>query len=156
MKKYEEILLSISPVYLEFNVVGIPDDKMEILIKNKIIPMVEDTLVFMRENYEDVKMKYIKHDLLQYTEVAIGSIASVEEVKEILKWDVSSDIKINILSEIKEKISVVNCNYSEEVIHYILMNNLDTTDLPFLFQKYDIYAMEIQSQIETIAKKICQ
>jgi len=94
-KKYSEILMSISPTYSEFGITGIPKDKMEILIKNGVIPMTQNTLKFMRTNYGSLKMQYIKSKLVDYAVVAIGSFTDVEEVKEILLWEVSPDIRKN-------------------------------------------------------------
>lgn len=153
LKKYEEILMSIAPVYSEFDIVGVPDDKMEILIENRIIPMTEDTLIFMRKNYQHMKMKYIECNLSDYLDVATGNNALAEEVKEIIVWEVPDDIKLKALAEIKEKISVVNHNYSNEVVVYILKNNLDVADKPVLFHKYDIFTLEIRNQILEIAKR---
>lgn len=152
LKKYKEILLSISPTYTEFDVVGIPEDKMEILVENKIVPMTEGTLVFMRKNYECIKMQYIKNNIAGYADVAIGSIASVEELKEILLWDVSNKIKYKLLDEIQEGISITDQNYSDEIVIYILKNNLCESDLPMLYQDYNMYEIGVQGEIVTIAK----
>ena len=37
LKKFREILLSISPNYTEFNLAGVPGNKMEILIEEKFL-----------------------------------------------------------------------------------------------------------------------
>lgn len=50
LQKYDEILESILPVYSEFDVVGVPSEKMGLLIEKKIISMTGDTLIFMRES----------------------------------------------------------------------------------------------------------
>lgn len=153
LQKYKEILLSISPTYSEFDIAGIPDDKMDILITENFIPMTEETLVFVRKNYKDCKMHYIINNIFEYADIAIGSLASADEVEQILSCDIADNIKIKLLSEIQEKISVVNQNYSNAVTMYILRNNLDESDVPILFKNYKDYAPDIQHEILIIAKE---
>lgn len=153
LQKYREILLSISPTYSEFDVIEIPNDKMDILIAENFIPMTEETLVFMRKNYKDCKMQYIINDILKYTDIAIGSLASADEIKQLLFCDIADNIKIKLLSEIQEKISVVNQNYSNAVTVHILRNNFDELDLPFLCENYKDYVPDVQHEILAIAKE---
>lgn len=153
LQKYREILLSISPIYSEFDIVGIPNDKMNILITENFIPMTEETLVFIRNNYKDCKMQYIINDILKYADIAIGNLASADEVKQLLSCDIVDDIKIKLLSEIKEKISILNQNYSNAVMVHILRNNLDESDLPVLYENYREYDPDVQHEILAIAKE---
>lgn len=153
LHKYREILLSISPSYSMFDTVGVPYDKMGILIKEKYIPMTEETLLFMRQNYESIKMDYIIGKIYEYVNIATGSMASAEEIKDILLCEVTDEVKIKLLDEIVEKISIVDQNYSDEIIVYILKNNLDNRDLPKLFQNYKNYSLKVQKEILKIAKR---
>ena len=153
LQKYKEILLSISPIYPEFDIAGIPNDKMNILITENFVPMTEETLVFIRNNYKDCKMHYIINDILEYADIAIGSLASADEVKQLLSCDIADNIKIKLLSEIQEKISVVNQNYSNAVTVHILRNNLDEADLPVLYENYKDYVLSVQHEILVIAKE---
>lgn len=152
-QKYREILLSISPTYSEFNIVGVPNDKMEILITENFIPMTEKTLAFIRKNYKDIKMHYILHNILKYTDIAIGSLASAVEVENLLSSDIADDIKIKLLTEIQDEISVVDQNYSNAVTVHILKNNLDESDIPDLYENYKDYVPDVQYQILAIAKE---
>ncbi len=155
-QKYREILLSVSPKYSEFDIAGIPNDKMNILITESFIPMTEETLVFIRNNYRDCKMQYITNDILEYTDIAIGNLASADEVKQLISCDIADDIKIKLLSEINEKISILNQNYSNAVMVHILRNNLDESDLPVLYENYREYAPDVQREILAIAKENIQ
>lgn len=156
LQKYREILLSISPIYSEFDIAGIPNDKMDILITENFIPMTEETLVFIRNDYKDCKMQYIINDIFEYADIAIGNLASADEVKQLLSCDIVDDIKIKLLSEIKEKISVLNQNYSNAVMVHILRNNLDESDLPVLYENYREYDPDVQHEILAIAKENIQ
>lgn len=153
LSKYREILLSISPTYSEFDIVGIPNDKMAVLITENFIPMTEESLIFIRNNYNDIKMHYILNNILVYTDIAIGSLASKDEVEDLLSSDIADEIKIRLLSEIQEKISVVGRNYSNSIMVYILKNNLDESDLSTLYQNYKDYTPAVQYEIEALAKK---
>ena len=148
--------MSISPIYSEFDIAGIPNDKMDILITENFIPMTEETLVFIRNDYKDCKMQYIINDILEYADIAIGNLASADEVKQLLSCDIADDIKIKLLSEIKEKISILNQNYSNAVMVHILRNNLDESDLPVLYENYREYAPNVQHEILAIAKENIQ
>lgn len=153
LQKYVEIIRSIGPKYSEFEIAGIPSKKLKVLIQWNIIPMTENTLQFIRDNYEEDKMQYIEHNLAEYVSVSTGNLASVEEVEEILTWrDVSNELKIEALAGIKEKISVAKSGYSDEIISYILKNNLDESDLPILFRDYNTYGSKAQKEIIAIAK----
>lgn len=152
LEKYREILLSISPDYSEFTIAGISNDQMKVLIEEKFIPMTETTLIFMREKYKDVNMDYIIANLSQYVDIAKGNMASAKEVINILSYDIIDEMKIKLLSEIEEEISVVNHNYSDAVLVHILKHNLDETDLSKLFQNYTNYGLEVQHEILVIAK----
>lgn len=153
LKKFREILLSISPDYSEFNVAGVPGNKMVILIEENFIPMTKGTLTFMRSNYADNKMEYIISNIDEYANIAIGNMASAEETEKILSCDIDDEIKIKLLSEIMIEISVVNRNYSDQVVSYILHNNLDDSDLPTLYQDYKHYGDKTQREILAIAKR---
>ena len=101
-------------------------------------------------------MQYIINDIFEYADIAIGNLASADEVKQLLSCDIVDDIKIKLLSEIKEKISVLNQNYSNAVMVHILRNNLDESDLPVLYENYREYDPDVQHEILAIAKENIQ
>ena len=153
LKKFREILLSISPEYAEFSVTGVPSDKMDILIEKNFIPMTDRTLTFMRNNYAENKMGYIIRNMDEYVTIAIGKMASVEETEKILSCDIDDETKIKLLSEIAAEISVVKKKYSDRVMSYILEHNLDDSDLPTLYRGFSSYNYVIQRKIVAIAKR---
>lgn len=153
LKKYREILLSISPTYSEFTVTGIPVEKMEILIEESFIPMTVKNLTFMRKNYAGIKLKYIISNMAEYVDIAVGNMASAEEVEIILSCDIADETKIKLLSEIHDPISIVDKSYSNKIMAYILKNNLDEFDLPVLYRDYIDYSVEVRHEILTTAKR---
>jgi len=153
LQKFKEILLNIKPVYKEFDTLGVPNDKMRILIKEKIIPMTNKTLAFMRENFQDIKMEYIVNNISEYVNIATGSMASAEEVESILSYDIADELKIELLSEISDGISVIEQNYSDRITAYILANNLNESDVLVLYKNYKDFGLEVQQEILIIAKR---
>ena len=51
----------------------------------------------------------------------------------------------------KAKISVLDPNYSNQIVLYILNNNLLESDMPILFSKYNTYITEIKNLIYSYA-----
>ena len=153
LKKFREILLSISPNYTEFNLAGVPGNKMEILIEEIFIPMTKETLTFMRNKYSDKKMQYIISNVAEYADIATGNMASAGEVQEIIKYDIDEDIKIKLLTNIKGQISVLGNNYSDRIMAYILKHNLSESELPTLYQDYSCYGDETRREIFAVAKR---
>jgi len=153
LQKYEEIFESIGLRYTEFHIANIPKDRMEILIRQRVIPMTKNTLIYIRVNYKDLKMEYIRYNLSEYADVAAGSMISVEEIKGILLWDVEDEIKIKLLSLVRGRLSVADQKYSDTVMAYILKNNRDESDLPVLYQQYGDYGTNTKREIMALAEK---
>lgn len=149
--KYIEIYNAAEPVYLEFNLADVPKDKMDILVQKKVIPMTEKTLVFMRRKYPDNKMNYIRENISQYKNIAVGNLISVEEIEEILTWDIPIEWAKSLLSRVNKKISVVTRTYNDEIMAEILKNNLNLGDLTILYQKFEDYGTATQQVIEKLA-----
>ena len=151
--KYRMIIVTSNIRYTIFNEdENISNDKIEILIENGIIPMEGKSLVFMREKYPDSVMKYIKENILEYSKIAIGNMVNKDEVVAILSWDIESEIKIKLLSEIESEISIEGMHYSDEIILHIMKYNLKSNDILYLCEEYDKYSSIIQEKIVLLAK----
>ena len=70
---------------------------------------------------------------------------------EVLKWKVSDEIKIQLMSFTNQAISIINEHYSTKVCIYILENNFLKSDLPELLQSYDNWDKEMQAKIYALA-----
>ena len=150
--KYKEIIISFKFIYpATFNIPGISDDKLMILIEHNIIPMAVASLLFIRESYPAQIMYFIEHNIEKYVSEIRPQIFDVDEALEILEWGISDDIKINLLRHTNEPLSIIGSNYSDSVSKYILENNLDQNELPELFESYDNWANEIQTVILELA-----
>lgn len=145
--RYEQILMSLNFHYDDFATVEISDDKILILIDTYIIRMTTDNLMFMRENYPNQKYYFIRKNIEKYIDIVDKNLFLLEELLEILTWDISDKLKIKLLELSEEKISIVKKNYSPIVCLHILNNNLADSDLSDLFSSFEQWDTSIQSKI---------
>ncbi len=145
--KYKQILMSLKYVYDSFNVVGISDDKIIILIDTYIIRMTAKNLTFIRENYIDQKFHFIHRNIEKYINIMNDTLFSKEELLEILTWDISDKLKIQLLRFTGDEISIIGKSYSSAICLYILENNFEDTDLPDLCSSFDQWDESIQAKI---------
>lgn len=148
-EKYKQFLTSMHRVYYSnFSIQNIPNDKMQILIDERIIRFTTDSLNSLRENYsEDVCYHYIKKNFDAYIENMTTEFFSFEELIEILEWDVSDTQKIELLNFTSEPISIVEKAYSVNIKLHILHNNLCDEDITYLRENYDIQEKQIRDFI---------
>lgn len=149
--RYEKLLSSFKLEFKEFSFLGISDEKIDILIKIHIIPMTTENLVFMRNEYLDHVLGFINENINQYVDIMDDEIFSLQELLEVLKWKVSDEIKIQLMSFTNQAISIINENYSTKVCIYILENIFLKSDLPELLQSYDKWDKEMQAKIYALA-----
>ena len=113
--------------------------------------MTKENLVFMRDKYPDHVLNFINGNIDQYVDIMDDEIFSLQELSEVLKWNVSDEIKIQLMSFTNQEISIINEHYSTKVCIYILENNFLKSDLPELLQSYDNWDKEMQAKIYALA-----
>lgn len=145
--KYKQILTSLKFEYDNFDVVKIPGDKIIILIDANIIRMTVDNLKFMRENYVDQKVYFIHKNIEKYIDIMSETLFLKEELLEILTWDISDELKIQLLGFSDDEISIIGKNYSSAICLHILNNNLAECDLRDLFSSFDQWDEPIRTKI---------
>lgn len=150
-QKYKQILVSLGFTYENFNVPNISDDKLVILIDENIVKMTPNTLDFIRENYADKVFCFIQKHIDEYIKMMTSYIFSINELMEILSWDIADEIKIELLEFTNKEISIIGKNYTPEVCLYILNNNFMEDDLSELFSSFDMWDNSIQNKIFTFA-----
>lgn len=134
-------------LYDDFNISGISDDKIAILIDTKIIRMTTDNLAFIRNNYPDQKFHFIRINVKEYVDTVGKTLFSQNELIEILTWDINDDLKISLLKMSKEPISIIEKGYSTAVCLHILSNNFAESDLPSLFSSFEQWDDSIQEKV---------
>lgn len=145
--KYKQILTSLEFEYDNFDIVEIPDDKINVLIDADIIRMTAENLTFIRENYIDQKYHFIHRNMEKYINIMNDTLFSKEELLEILTWDISDELKIQLLRFTNDEISIIGKSYSSAICLYILENNFEDTDLPDLCSSFDQWDESIQAKI---------
>ena len=75
------------------------------------------------------------------------TLFSREELLEILTWDISDELKIQLLEFTDEEISIIGKDYSPVVCLHILNNNFLESDLPDLFSSFEQWDDSIQAKI---------
>ena len=153
LESYTDILKSFGMYYSYFEITGISDHKIDVLINLKIIRMETDTLLFMREHYSQMVIRFIVNNIRLYVEnVMSEETFEFDEMYHILETDVNDEYKLTLLGYTREPISIVDSNYSERVQAYILKNNLDNKDLPHLLRTYSSLAEPLQLIMDDIVK----
>jgi KAP family P-loop domain len=149
--KYREILTSLNFTYDIFDVEGISDEKVRIVIDERMVPMNLENLLFIRESYSSQVFYFIEKNINDYSKAITSEAFVLDEVIEILSWDVADDIKTRLLEFANVPVSVINKGYSAIVNAYILKNNLDTEDVSHLFATYEDWNEIIQKIINDLA-----
>ena len=72
---------------------------------------------------------------------------------EILTWDISDELKTQLLEFTDDEISVIGKNYSLVICLHILNNNFSESDLPDLFSSFEQWDDSIQTKIFDYAVK---
>lgn len=150
-KKYSEILSSCGYYYENFSFEDISDEKMEIVIDQKVARMNLNSLIFVRKHYPEHVLYYIKRNIDEYVEIASKESFVLDEMLEILAWDIDDGIKLKLLGCTSTPISILDRGYSETVNEYILNNNLDSADLTNLFLTYDNWGDKVKEKIKILA-----
>lgn len=150
-EQYENAVTSLNRYYPKFNIEGISDSKMRILIAASIIRMNVESLKFIRENYPEVLLYYIEEKIDEYIKIIDKTLFSQDELMEVLLMDVDDENKLKLLTLSTLPISIVNKSYPIRVREYILLNNLCDGDLPILYNTYSQHEIEIQKIIFSYA-----
>lgn len=152
-QKYKQILVSLGFMYEYFDISNIFNEKLVILIDENIIKMNPKTLDFIRKNYGSQVLYFIQKHLGEYTEMMTTDLFSVEELIEILSWDIADEIKIGLLKFTNEAITIIGKNYTPAVCMYILGNNFMEENLIKLFSSFDEWNDSVQNIIFTFSIK---
>lgn len=143
--KYEKLICSLNRIYKSsFSINGIVDDKFKILVDKKIIRMSVDSLKFIRESYPEQLFNYIRKNIETYVEIMTEENFILDEVMQIISWNVDDDIKIKLLEFVKIPLAIYGKEYSPAVNDHILQNNFELGELLKLVSSYKIWATSTQ------------
>lgn len=151
-EKYETILLSLNRCYKSFSFKEVDNEKIMILVKIGVIAMTSENLTFMRENYPEQLMGFIKKNINKYTnEVINEGNFDFDEMLSVLDENVSDKYKINLLEHTSDEISIQGKKYSTAVKKHILEYNLDEADIPFLLNIFPQESQDVKEVIKQIS-----
>ena len=154
-ERYESILDKFDGIFKSFSNTEIEEDKMTILIKTGTFTMTEENLIFIRENYRNLLLFFIAHNIAEYTEVVNSEDNfEIDELLLILDEDIEEKYKISLLEFTSDSITLKDKNYSESVMLHILEYNFDVDDVQFLLDSYtDEKRIPIKKAVKDIAIK---
>jgi hypothetical protein len=151
IKTYASILEALHRHYKSFDIEGISDLKMDVLISQRIVTMTPEVLLFMRGHYSQKTIAFIKQNIQAYSEEVISQEKfDFDEMLEILEANVDDQYKLSLLEYTNHSISVLSDSYSEELKAYILQNNFSQDDIPQLLKDYSALTGKLQSLVEGI------
>lgn len=146
-QKYRQLLIALNIGSDEFNVTGTTNDKVGILIDEKIIKMTADNLIFIRENYPEKNSQFIYRNIENYIEIMNAVLFSQSELLEILDWDVNDEFKLKLLEISFEEISIIGKNYSSVICLHIMNNNFMIAELQELFSTFENWDASVRKRI---------
>ena len=152
---YRKILSTIKRFYTNgFNVPGLSDAKLDILIDLGIIPVQKDSLKFLRENHQSTVMNFILKDVSEYIDIVSmdrEGLYNHKEVLNILTSKASDEDKINLLDLAndfsEDNIPIVDKNYSDEVQAYILRKRNTIAGIERLLSSYSKEGKQTKAEL---------
>ena len=111
-QKYEEILSSMGLGYNNFSIKPLNENKVEILIRRKIIRVTDSNLQFMRNNYKTRTVYFAKINMVEYLKIFTEALLSQEEMLALLDTDMYVSYNKKLLDKTAVKISVAGKNIS--------------------------------------------
>lgn len=152
-EKYRKILIDLKYYFDTFDADNIDADKVEVLVDEKILKMNLANLKFVRDKYKRHIYRFIKRNLDDYLELQSAELFSLEEALQIITWDIDVEQKIKLLSLTKDKISIVEKSYSDEVNAYIISHNFEEEDSSYVYRNYVQYGKQTRTVIVDMAKQ---
>lgn len=150
-EKYTQCISTMKRHYNAFSVSGISVQKVKILIKHGVIQMNAKSLAFIRQDYKEAIPDYIYKYANEYVELIDDQLFDYSEMLQLLSMNIHYRIQKKLLEKTNEPVSVIEKGYCDSTIKHILINNLDHSDLSYLFEEYESYSPQIQSIIRNIS-----
>ena len=98
--------------YNNFSIKSLNENKVEILIRRKIIRVTDSNLQFMRNNYKTRTVYFAKINMVEYLKIFTEALLSQEEMLALLDTDMYVSYNKKLLDKTAVKISVAGKNIS--------------------------------------------
>lgn len=150
-EKYGDILTELGYCFDNYEAVDIVDEKFEVLMRENILQLNIESLKYVRENYTNHLYDFIRLNLGKYIEIQTIEIIQIEEIIEILAWDIEEEKKLRLLANTNASISIINTDYTDSINSYLIEHNLSIEDKPYLYENFSCFGNQTQESIERIS-----
>lgn len=150
-EKYGAILNELGYCFDNYEAVDIVDEKFEVLMRENILQLNIKSLKYVRENYTNHLYDFIRLNLGKYIEIQTTEIIQIEEIIEILAWNIEEEKKLGLLAYTNAPISIINTDYTDSINSYLIEHNLSIEDKPYLYENFSCFGSQTQESIERIS-----
>ena len=151
---YKSILASMQWHYEEFDVTGLSDDRLEVLIDLNVIKFNANNLKFIREKYPSMKNYSISRNIEKYLEIE-EDVHDETELNDLLQYEeIDDSYKLQII-DILDHVSLKNKQFSLKLVAHILDSKFNIDDLSYIISSnyYDNADESIKIKIRQLAKE---
>jgi hypothetical protein len=152
--KYRMILNGFGHYIKDFSYEGIENTKIMILIDTEIVKVNEESIQFMREEYNDVFDYYIASNINKYLGLIVDEDILNDELYQVIESEyIDEDSKLTLLGYSDEPLSISGKKITNGVLSYILENRFDDVDLEHILVNWNTFDSKISIIIEEIASE---
>lgn len=151
---YRTMLTSMQWHYENFDVTGLSDDRLEVLIDLNVIKFNANNLKFIREKYPSMKNYSISRNIEKYLEIE-EDVHDETELNDLLQYEeIDDSYKLQII-DILDHVSLKNKQFSIKLVAHILDSKFDIDDLSYIISSnyYDNADESIKIKIRQLAKE---
>lgn len=150
-KQYSSIFKNCNRYYKYFSIENLNEDKVDILIRCKVIRMNSETLIFMRKEYSNNIGNYLDNYSNDYYDLIIDNIQlfDYDELLYILESNQFSVLQKTNLMDCTDRTITYSFNYLDKVKIDILANHLDEDD-------YQLISDGFNNEIDDVKNKISE
>jgi len=151
---YRTMLTSMQWHYENFDVTGLSDDRLEVLIDLNVIKFNANNLKFIREKYPSMNNYFISRNIEKYLEIE-EDVHDETELNDLLQYEeIDDSYKLQIIDSL-DYVSIKNKQFSLELVAHILDSKFDIDDLSYIISSnyYDNADESIKIKIRQLAKE---
>ena len=145
---YRSIVSAQGKVLTDFSTMDLDESKVKILIDECKLQMNVFNLRHLRQCYPDCVLHFIEKNLSEYCEMMAQKYIEIDEVEEILIWDILKieDAK-RLIDILPTTLKVIEHDYSDDIIVYILGKCFSEDEFIPLLEKFFLYSAKVQNAI---------
>lgn len=149
-EKYIQIVQSLSNRTIDvIKASHIPENRMRELIDSQVLDCSEKTKEYIRTNYPNLLEIFIYRNIDSYFSAQINEM-EMDDLSLVLTSElVSEEKKIELLQKCSNPISLVDKQYPESVVLYVLEHNFNLNDIEWLARNYSSFSDSVKKAITT-------